>query len=218
MADLRIGLTQRVEVSSSHGERRDCLDQAWTRLLCELDFTPVPLANCIKDVEQYVRHLQLDGVILTGGNDLVTTPGGTNLAPERDHFEDLLIKVCEQLRLPVFGVCRGLQMLVVRSGGQLSPVENHVACLHNSIGCVNSPPSYFGMTDRDAVNSFHNFGIKLDDLGKELDAIATAPDGTVEAVAHQTLRQAAVMWHPERAPKDPRDAQMIRCFFEETSS
>lgn len=63
------------------------------------------------------------------------------------------------------------------------------------------------------VNSYHNFGVYPDGLGPYLQAVATAPDGSVEAVAHKHLPQWAIMWHPERPPHDPRDGELLRTLF-----
>jgi len=216
MNSLRIGLTQRVEVVESYAEHRDCLDQAWARLLCDLGFTPVPLSNCVADVGQYVTSLGLHGVILTGGNDLECTAGGIQVAPERDRFEHSLIEFSVAEALPLFGVCRGMQMLVVHHGGSLSRVEGHVARPHTILAIEESVPEYFCDIQRTEVNSYHGYGVTADGLGKDIRGIAVASDGTIEAVSHRTLCQSAVMWHPERAPHDARDANMIRHFFQET--
>ncbi len=66
---------------------------------------------------------------------------------------------------------------------------------------------------RETVNSFHNYGIQAEHLSQSLIPLATAPDGSIEAIVHRSRRQAAVMWHPERAPHDPQDREMIRNFF-----
>lgn len=47
----RIGLTQRVQVVPDRGERRDCLDQNWTRLLLSLEMLPLPLVNKVEYVD-----------------------------------------------------------------------------------------------------------------------------------------------------------------------
>ena len=49
-----------------------------------------------------------------------------------------------------------------------------------------------------------------DGVGPILEVLATAPDGTVEAVAHRTLPQVGIMWHPERAEPDPMDRELLR--------
>jgi putative glutamine amidotransferase len=206
---LKLGLSQRVVSVEAYRERRDCLDQMWTRRLLAEGYWPVPLPNCVEDVDSLVAALGLDGVILTGGNDLSTLPGASNPAPERDDFEHRLIDVAAKRRLPLLGVCRGLQVLVTHWGGRLTAVSGHVNCNHRLVA---TPDSRFPIVDRESVNSFHGYGVRVEDVGK-LEIAATAPDGTVEAVTHARLPQWGVMWHPERPPTDPRDGQLFRTVF-----
>ncbi len=208
---LKLGLTQRVAAIEARAERRDCLDQAWTRSLTATGYLPIPLPNVVEDVETLVTELALDGIILTGGNDLVHLPGAGDTAPERDSLEHRLIDLAAVRRLPLLGVCRGLQILVHHHGGTLSPVTNHVGTTHRITvrSDVDIP-----LTDRDEVNSFHNFGVREDDIGQHLQVLATAPDGTVEAVRHRRLPQWGILWHPERPPRDPRDLDLLRALFE----
>ena len=86
----RIGLSQRVDIEPIHGERRDGLDQNWAGLLLSLGYCPIPLANKVADMEPYWVALALDGVILTGGNDLVEVESNDGIAPERDRFLSLI--------------------------------------------------------------------------------------------------------------------------------
>ncbi len=207
---LKLGLTQRVEVVESYGERRDCLDQEWTQLLSAAGYLPVPLPNRFEAAASLVAELDLAGLVLTGGNDPADLEHGRNIAPERDRLEHRLIELATARRLPLLGVCRGLQMLVVHFGGQLSAVDGHVARPHALHARPDTP---MPLSDRDEVNSFHNFGIAENDVGTELRVAATAPDGTVEAVAHRSLPQWGVMWHPERQPKDGRDLEIFASLF-----
>ncbi len=207
---FKIGLTQRVEVLPNRGERRDCLDQAWTRLLAENGLVPVPLPNRVDDVDILFDRIGLDGIILTGGNDPAHLPGATNTAPERDAFERRLLQGCAARNIPVLGVCRGMQMLVDFHGGTITAIDNHRGRPH---GIVVQSASDAMLIDREAVNSFHTYGVQASGIPDDLRILALAPDGTVEAVAHRRLRQWAVMWHPERSPHDPRDARLIRDLF-----
>ena len=94
---MRILVTQRVEVVAGYGERRDCLDQQWTVLLERLSMQCIPVPN-------YARAAEFasfaDGMILTGGNDLVGLPEATNTAPERDALETELVKIALERGLP----------------------------------------------------------------------------------------------------------------------
>lgn len=207
---MLIGLTQRVEIVKGREERRDCLDQKWTRLLVRNGMLPIPLPNCIEDVRTLISELYLTGVILTGGNDLSHLPSARNSSPERDVFEHKLLGLCSERNIPVLGVCRGLQMMVVLYGGELIPLREHVGTRH---GLVVHHKSTMPLTDRKAVNSFHNFGIARDNIGHDLMVVATASDGTVEAVAHRKLPQWGIMWHPERPPYDDDDSTIIKELF-----
>jgi len=206
-----IGLTQRVEVVASYGERRDCLDQNWATLLTQLGYCPVPLSSNVKDVDRYVATLGLDGVILTGGNDLQIT-GSDSASPERDRFEHRILDVCVDRKLPVLGVCRGFQMMNVHYGGSISAVDHHVGRRHN----VNLRDDFsFGQPPSPDVNSFHDYGIIISDLSNELSAAGWVEDGTIEAASHKKHPQLGIMWHPEREPSfSQRDKEMIRAVFE----
>lgn len=202
----RIGLTQRVEEVPGYGERRDCLDQQWTSLLGSLGYCPIPLANRVTDVELYVTTLQLEGVILTGGNDLSGIEGGSNVATERDRFEHLLLDVCANRGLPVLGVCRGLQLMNVHYGGSITPIHNHVNRSHT----LSLAHEFFGeKSPSTRVNSFHQFGITESGRAAQLKALAWAEDGSIEAVAHEALPQFGMMWHPER-DKSPTREELLR--------
>ena len=126
----RLGLTQRVTVIEEYGERRDCLDQAWTMLLEEGSYQPVPLPNQLDVVSGYLDALAPDGVILTSGNDLAHLEDASVPAPERDRFESNLLDWAIERSVPVLGVCRGLEFLNHYFGGSLSQVDGHVATDH----------------------------------------------------------------------------------------
>ena len=207
---LRVGLTQRVQIQDQRKERWDCLDQAWSSLLTHQGILPIPLPNSMQEPAVLLKELELDAVLLTGGNDLEIVAQGPQAAPERDLFEANLLTVCSQRNIPVLGVCRGLQMMVVHYGGKVRPVPHHVATTHSIQLKI---PGVMPLHDGMVVNSFHNFGVLQEDLGPHVRAIATAPDGSVEAIAHETLRQWAVMWHPERPPGENQSVGLLRALL-----
>jgi len=207
---LRIGLTQRVEVLTERDEGRDCLDQAWTHLLIDNGYWPIPLPNCVENVGGLVETLSLDGVIMTGGNDLDGLPCGVNTAPQRDAFERKLLNYCTKRHIPLLGVCRGLQMLAAHYGGMLVREAGHVACSHP----IHIEPDFVAVFgERDQVNSYHDWGILEEGLCADLQIAAIAPNHTVEAVVHKKNPQIGIMWHPERVSADDRDIQLIHELF-----
>lgn len=209
---LRVGVTQRVEVLGDRDERRDALDQAWAPFLERAGLAAVPIPNRVADVCEFIEGLGLAGVILSGGNDLASLPGATDTAPERDALERAILERSAETGLPVFGVCRGLQLMTVHHGGRLTRIDGHVRT-HHRIEVRGEATDSFALDAREGVNSFHDWGVRADEIGTVLRIAALAPDGSVEALRHPELPQAAIMWHPERGPGDPRDAALVARFF-----
>ena len=96
------------------------------------------------------------------------------------------------VRVP-FGICRGLQLINIHEKGSLIKIDGHCKTRHKIDGKI-------GITSRE-VNSYHNFGITKVTLGNNLQPIAFAPDGSIEAVKHLFYPWMAFMWHPEREPE-----------------
>jgi len=194
----RVGITQRPMELPERGETRDALDVRLARLVWDLGFAPVPLANAVAEAPDdagdagdrdasgaalaYLESLQLDAIVLSGGDDVGDTPA-------RDRIERAALALAERDGSPVLGICRGLQLLNVVGGGTLTAVDGHVASRHT----VEGP-----LVARREVNSFHRLAIAEGGLAAELEATAWAPDGTIEAARHRNLPWTGVMWHPER--------------------
>lgn len=100
-----------------------------------------------------------------------------------------------------------MQRIVTHLGGTLRPVLGHIAEPHPIEAVPHNP---LGLVSRSMVNSFHGFGVHPSDLPATLRAIATAPDGTVEAVTHVSAPISGIMWHPERALADDDDRALVQ--------
>jgi len=193
---MRIAVTQRVDIVPGYGERRDALDQNWTRFLERCGAVPVLMPNVRSMALALVADQRIDGLLLTGGNDLQHLGGA---APERDETEQALLQLALQRQMPVIGVCRGMQVLQATWGVRLVRVSGHVTASHDVT--LNGA--------RDAVNSFHNFGSI--ETAPELEVWARAEDGVVEAVRHTSAPVVGMMWHPERyAEFRALDIEMFR--------
>ena len=134
--------------------------------------------------------MEIDGLLLTGGNDLATVPNCTSPAPERDRTEFAAIDHCLASDIPILGVCRGLQILGVHAGAQLTTVSNHVATRHTLRSDTDLFPA--------EVNSYHTLQIQPSTLGQTVQACAFSDDGTIEALADEGFQRVGIMWHPER--------------------
>ena len=194
-----VAITQRVTVVPVYGERRDCLDQAWTRFLAACGLLPVLLPNVTETALTLCERAAIAGLVLTGGNDLAALGGD---APERDATENALLELAERRGLPVLGVCRGMQVIQQRFAIPLRRVEGHVA--ERQIIRIDGEPKQ--------VNSYHRFAAF--DSRPPLDVWAVAADGVVEAIRHSDQPITGIMWHPERsAPFSDADVALFRQVF-----
>ncbi|PYR76366.1 MAG: hypothetical protein DMF87_18430 [Acidobacteria bacterium] len=174
-------------------------------------------ANSPADVIKCVQ-----GVLLTGGGDVLpsiygATPHSTfdPAEPGRDEYEIELVRRAIEADLPVFAICRGIQVLNVARGGTLiqhipeevgTNVEHRIkeprfAIAHEvwlNAGSLLDRTLRERLEDADAcdVNSRHHQAVK--DLGEGLVASASAPDGVIEAIEDPSRRFClGVQWHPE---------------------
>lgn len=185
-------ITQRVDIVERYSERRDALDQAWIALLREHGFDTLPLPNNPDAAEALMQRARPDVLILSGGSGADPSDGPP--LPERNLTEHRLMDLAAAARLPLFAVCRGMQMLNLHFGGALRRIDGHVAVQHDVVPASGAK--------RFPVNSFHGFGIGEGDLAGDLEPLLRAPDGTIEAARHRSLPWMAVMWHPERPGAD----------------
>jgi len=180
---LRIGISQRHWPAETGAFDRDGLDSAWANWLTTQwptnSFMALPNFQDPSQLLSYVEHWQLNAFILSGGGD-------ARLSARRAANEAALLDHAEQHRLPVLGVCRGMQVLHLRSGGTLCALKGHVRSVH----------PVHGPDVNTRVNSWHDFGIDV--VMPSWEALARAGDGSVEAMRHRYLPWLGLMWHPER--------------------
>lgn len=168
----------------------------------------------------------VDGVFLTGspsnvhperyGADLVEPVLPLDVA--RDALTLPLLQACLARSVPVLGICRGFQEINVALGGTLHPRvhacagmqdhrEDKQASVHDKYAPSHTvrltPGSVFAQwaqAESAWVNSLHGQGI--DRLAPDLEPMAFAPDGLVEAFGVQNASSFAyaVQWHPEWRP------------------
>jgi len=194
--------TQRVYDVVEYKERRDAIDQRLPRFLDKCDFLSIGLPNDVDIAKKIVSNVNHDGVLLSGGNTL-TEYGGD--APERDKMEHWLLDYAIQHEIPVFGICRGMQLIMSHFGIKLNNVQNHVSKYHAVTGSI----------ARNSVNSYHNMAaFETDNITEHFDIISVAEDGVVEAVKHKVYPIAAIMWHPEREKEHCEDdCALIKKFY-----
>jgi putative glutamine amidotransferase len=167
----------------------------------------------------------VDGLLLTGGEDVAPArygeaphPSVVDVDPGRDEFEIALVGEARRRNLPIFAICRGIQLLNVACGGTLVqdiPSEVAGALEHRWTVPPHKPYDLAHevwidkdtllarllrerLSDTDAceANSRHHQAVKK--LAEGFRVSATAPDGVIEAIEDPSARFClGVQWHPE---------------------
>jgi putative glutamine amidotransferase len=204
----------------------------------------LPVMIPLLEEEDTLRALydRIDAVLLPGGVDLdpatygeAPLPTCGRLDPARDRVELTFARWAIAERKPLFGLCRGLQIVNVALGGTLYQdiaVQRSDAIKHDYFPTAGfardhlaHPVTVTSGSRLDAlvgtaplkVNSMHHQAVK--DLAPALVSTAVAPDGLIEAVESSGSQfLLGVQWHPESlTERDPRMQRLVAGFVEAAS-
>lgn len=181
--------------------------------LIELSF----MRNNVEDI------YACDGFVLTGGIDVLPSLFGGKetyphmpdaFLPERDEFERLIYVYAQQQRVPVLGICRGMQYINILEGGTVfEDIGDTANAVHkkgetDKVHKIIIKPGTLLHTlnggERGTVNSAHHQAINPERLADSLkiSAYADSPDHIAEAIEFKDKSNRgfmlAVQWHPER--------------------
>lgn len=177
---------------------------------------------------------EVDGMILTGGKDIGPSLFGRDsmiqqcgpVDPYRDSLELALVEHSFERKIPLFGGCRGMQLLNVAKGGSLIidiPAErnSHIhqqeqGDAHHMVYCH---PWLAKIVERDSAEVNSNHHQAIDSLAAGFKVLAWTPDSIIEAfywedkATHPFIL--GVQWHPERMERDdPMAADIARIFLQ----
>jgi len=193
----------------------------------------------VSKVDQLAQdYVQLiDGLMLPGGPDVDPTFYGEEPHPkigmtlyQKDRFEIALIKAALAAEKPIFGICRGIQIMNVAMGGTLYQdlesqypelkIQHPQATLgqfathHVELTAGSKLAKLYGQSTI-KVNSRHHQAVKA--VGKGLKVTAVAPDGVIEGMeSTDTDLFLGVQWHPENMwqQEDPQQLVVFQDFLD----
>ncbi len=225
MTRPRIGLT----LDADEARGRYELGRAYVDAVLAAGGLPILLPHAAEAAGAYLALLE--GIVVTGGAfDVPPELYGEErrrecgpTKPERTAFERELLEAALAARLPVLGVCGGMQLMNVVRGGTL---HQDLVADAGLAGHEQPPPKDVPSHDAAVapgtllatlvgagvlrVNSTHHQAVK--DPGAGVLVSARAPDGVVEAIELPDLPFAlGVQWHPEAVARhEPRHAALYR--------
>ena len=177
----------------------------------------------------------IDGLIVPGGSDVAPLSYGEEPVPavggtcrRNDRVEYALIREMERQHKPVFGICRGIQVINTCYGGTLIqdiPSQTGSRLAHhqdqNSRGEMTHTVEVRAGTHladivgagRLEVNSYHHQSVGR--LAEGFAVTAVAPDGIVEGIENEDGSILAIQWHPESLHElDEHHAALFRAFVD----
>ena len=198
----------------------------YTHAIHHVGGTPIILPPTLTDLDQATLLARLDGLLLTGGEDIAPRHYGQEeeqglggVDQVRDQFELGIVKAWlegENQNRPLLAICRGHQVLNVALGGTLyQDIASHIPAaldhayspgrpMEQLVHSVEIAPEsqlaqILGATTL-PVNSAHHQAIQTP--GQGLKIVAHAPDGVIEATESLEHPFAiSVQWHPEAMVK-----------------
>jgi putative glutamine amidotransferase len=223
----------RIAISVSEKEKAESTASPYFQALVVVGVKPEELQLVAASDAGRVRAETFDGVLFAGGEDVAPAfydepkrYESVHENPARDHFEFALLEGALERRLPILGICRGVQMINVKFGGTLYQdlsAEANLETEHKQAGDRTQPTHSVTLTDPESnlasvfsgscrVNSLHHQAIKR--LGRGLRVTAHSEDGLVEAVeaAEEYPFLMAVQWHPEEMVSRPEQRKIFEQF------
>jgi putative glutamine amidotransferase len=195
---------------------------------------PIMIPSLLDDDTLRGIYERVDAVLLPGGGDVepsrygaVAHPATYNIDLDRDRAEILLARWAAEGDRPLFGICRGHQVINVAFGGTLIqdiPSEIETVITHDSPNAlprhhrahevnIDAASRLAGILGRTtvAVNSLHHQSVQQP--APAANVIAYSPDGIVEALEFPDRRFAlSVQWHPEDLVDDETAQRLFKAF------
>ena len=212
------------------------ITNAYVRLVAQSGGVPMLLSNeCpVDDVERVVGFA--DGLLLTGGEDMAPEHFGEaervdnlTINSARDRVELEAIAVADKIDMPIFGICRGIQVLNIARGGTVyqdltkdcrSTLRDHsrgasrVEVQTHTIAVKKESrlAQIVGSDNFEAASDHHQ---AVNTLGGNLVVVAHSPeDDIIEAVEEPGSRfVVGVQWHPEVRPDDAATRNLFEGFL-----
>ncbi len=183
---------------------------------------PVEACGAVADAVYIPKEFEnYDGLLLCGGNDIHPSiygeeiNGSVDIDFERDKAEIKALEYFLKAGKPIFGICRGCQLINAYFGGTLCQHIGEKASVHRAeetdrfhgVRAVGESIVKKLYGEYFTVNSAHHQAI--DKVADGFRVTLLSDDGIIEGIQHESLPIFAVQWHPERISLDKKVSHAV---------
>ncbi len=222
-----------IGITARHRDKRDTyrIPANYLQALRAEGGVPILLTPGETQIEALLAAL--DGLVLSGGGDInPQVYGGDQTHPkiryvcnERDEFELKLAQLALKADVPILGICRGMQILNVISGGTLYPhlpdtfgqvdhfKQDDLSQTRHTVKVIpNTHLADITQVTEFSVVSWHHQGVQAVPLGWRVAAYSD--DDLIESIEHLTHPWAlGIQWHPEFSALEPEHKRIFSAFM-----
>ncbi len=224
-----------IAISANIIDENSALHFAYSKAVIDAGASPIiiPASDNYEAIASILDGV--DGIIFSGGADIdaqyfgqTNIEGLTDLLPQRDYYEFVLLRAALDRSIPIFAICRGVQLINIALGGDIyqdlpSMYERKSELLNHSIlkdkhlavhpVDITQGSMLHQIIGKDSVgvNSRHHQAI--DKVAPMLRVNSRSQDGVIEGVeGYPHLKILGVQWHPENMAADGDNSDMKKLF------
>ena len=201
-----------IGITTDFKDKHNSIEEVYSRAVSDNGGLPV-LIPTVENQTDYLKSIvsRIDGLLIPGSRDMDPRhykqephPKLNPMNEERTAAEYVVLESALEKKLPILGICGGMQFINVFFGGSLyqdikdlieNPLEHEKGAVHPVEIKENTSLIEIVEEKNFTVNSYHHQAVK--DIGNGLDVNAVSPDGIVEGLESEEHSLLAVQWHPE---------------------
>lgn len=213
-----VGILASRVATDGNGCGRHFVNDTYVSAIVKTGGLPFMIPVCDEEEDRDAYLAMCDGILAPGGHDVNPLfyseephPLLGETSSRFDRFQLAMLQKAAEKKIPVLGICRGIQAMNVAAGGTLyqdvslqrrdgilmhEMTEKDRGAVGHSVEIEEGSRLYGMFGGKLLVNSFHHQAVKA--LGDGFRVTARAKDGTVEAIEHEgDVFRVGVQWHLE---------------------
>lgn len=216
-----------IGITTDLKEDHNSIEESYSKAIAKYGGLPVLIPTIDKKTHLDGIVKRIDGLLLPGSRDMDPKfynekphPRLREMSIDRTETEFYVTEKAIEQKIPILGICGGMQFLNVFFGGSLyqdiealieNPLNHEKGAVHEVKVDGESKLSKVLSEKQFNVKSYHHQAVNK--LGEDLKINAKSPDGIVEGIEHKHLPVLGVQWHPELEGTE-QSKQIFESFIE----